>query len=94
MGETMDHTPVNPNQLHAYGMTFQDNPLSESPIFIATEDYEFMLTLSSKGTILGVTTITPMDKELHTCPHVTSSLVHEWDPQNVRPPKISLNVEE
>ena len=25
MGETMDHTMVNPNQLRAYGMTVQDN---------------------------------------------------------------------
>ena len=28
MGETMDHTLVNPNQLHAYGMTVQYNPFA------------------------------------------------------------------
>ena len=59
MGETMYHTLVNPNQLHAYGMTVQDNPFAEAPIFIVTEDHEFMLMLSSKGTILGVTTRNP-----------------------------------
>ena len=59
MGETMDHILVNPNQLRAYGMTVQDNPFTEAPIFISTEDHEFMILLSSKGTILGVTTRNP-----------------------------------
>ena len=36
MGETMDHTLVNSNQLRAYGMTVQENPFAEAPIFIAT----------------------------------------------------------
>ena len=31
MGETMDNTLVNPNQLRAYEMTVQDNFLSETP---------------------------------------------------------------
>ena len=66
MGETMDHTLVNPNQLRIYGMTVQDNPFAEAPIFIETEDHDFMLPFSSKGTILGVTTRTPIYKELHT----------------------------
>ena len=36
MGTTIDYTQVNPNQLHAYVMTVQDNPFEEAPIFIAT----------------------------------------------------------
>ena len=71
MGKTMDHTLVNPNKLHEYGMTVQDNPFSEAPIFTATGDHNFMITLSSKGTILGVTTRTPKDKEIQTFPHGT-----------------------
>ena len=77
MGETMDHTLVNPNQLLAYRMTVQDNPFSESPIFIATEDHDFMLLLSSKGAKIGFTTRTPTEKELQTCPHVTCLSVHD-----------------
>ena len=30
----------------------------------------------------------PIDKELQTCPHVTFLSAHEWDPQNIRFPKI------
>ena len=62
MGETMDHTLVNPNQLRAYGMTVQYNPFAETPIFIAMEDRDFMFLLSSKGNVLGVTTRTPTEK--------------------------------
>ena len=94
MGETMDHTLVKPNQLRAYGMIVKDNPFAEAPIFIATEDHDFMLTLSSKGTILGLTTRTTKDKELHMCPHVTCSLAHEWYPQNVSFSKSSHTMEE
>ena len=82
MGEIMYHTLVNPNQLRAYEMTVQDKHFSEAPIFVAMEDHDFMLVLSSKGNILGVTTITPTDKELQTYSHVTCSSVNEWDPQN------------
>ena len=57
MGETMDHTLMNPNQLRAYGMTVQDNPFSEAPIYIATYYHDLMILLTSKGTMLGVTKI-------------------------------------
>ena len=94
MGETMYHALVNTNQLRAYGMTVQDNHFSEAPIFIATEDHDFILPLSSKGTILGVTTRTPINKEIQICLHVTCLLAHEWDPQNVRFLKSSYTLEE
>ena len=94
MGETMDRTLVNPNQLCVYGMTVQDKPFVEAPIFIATKDHDFMFPLSSKWNILGFTTITPTDKELQTCPHVTCLSAHEWYPQNVIFPKSLRFVEE
>ena len=75
-------------------MTVQDKPLAEVPIFISTEEHDFMLPLSSKGNILGFATRTPTDKELQICPHVTCSLAHEWDPHNVCFPKSSRTVEE
>ncbi len=94
MGDQMEHTLINPNQLRAYGITVQDNPFDPAPIFISTEDNEFTLPLSSKGTVLGVATRTPTDQELQTCPHVVLSSEHEWDPQNVRFPRASRTVEE
>ena len=77
MGETMNHALLNPNQLRAYGMTVLDNPFSEAPIFIVIEDYDFMLLLSFKGTILGITTRISTYKELQTFPHITCLSEHE-----------------
>ena len=90
----MDHTLVKPNQLCAYGITVQDNPFSDDPIFTATEDHDSMLLLSYKRTILESTTIKPTEKELQTFPHVTCLLAHAWDPQNVCFPKSSRTAEE
>ena len=84
MGETIDHTMVNPDQLRLYGMTLQDKAFAEAQIFIATEDHDFIIPLSSKGTIIRVTKITPTDKEIHTYPHVTCLSSSEWDPQKFR----------
>ena len=53
-----------------------------------------MLPLYSKGTKLVVITRTPTYNDLQTCPHVTCSSAHEWDPQNFCFPKISHIVEE
>jgi hypothetical protein len=79
----MEHNLVNPNQLRAYGITVQDNLFDQAPIFISTEDNEFTLPLSSKGTVIGVATRTPTDQELQTCPHVALSSERKWDPQHV-----------
>ena len=62
MSATMYHTLVNPNRLRTYGMTVQDKPFAEAPIFIATENHDFMLPLSSKVTIIRVTTRNPTEK--------------------------------
>jgi hypothetical protein len=94
MGDQMEHTLINPNQLRTYRITVQDNLFDPAPIFISTEDNEFTLPLSSKGTVLGVATRTPTDQELQTCLHVVLSSEHEWDPQNVRLTRASRTVEE
>ncbi len=94
MGDKMENTLVNPNQLRAYGLTVQDNPFSESPTFVVTAGHECILPLMSQGTILGVSTRTPTNQELQSCPYVILLSEHEWDPQNVRFPKASRTVEE
>jgi hypothetical protein len=77
MGDQMEHTLINPNQLRAYGITVQNNPFDPAPIFISTEDNEFTLTLNSKGMVIGVATRTPTNQELQTCPHVILSSEHK-----------------
>ena len=95
MGDKMDHTLVNPNQLRSFGITVQDDPYSGAPTFISTEGNEFTMPLWSKGTTLGVSTRTPTEQELQeNQPHIILSSEHDWDPQNVRFPKARRAVEE
>ena len=77
MGDKMDHTLVNPNQLWAYGVSIQDNPFDAKPLSITTDD--FSVELYSEGTIICVDTRTPTDSELSLI--LTSP--HDWDPHNV-----------
>ena len=40
MGDTLDHTLVNPNQLRHYGNRVQDNLMQEICVSVITEDEE------------------------------------------------------
>ena len=83
MGDTMDYTLVNPNQLRHFGIKVQDDPTSDAPIHIVTEDASFSMELKMCGTIVYNDTHTPSQQELHDCPHIIMSSPHEWDPHNV-----------
>ena len=65
MGDKMEHTLVNPNQMRLFGGTVQDNPVCESPLYIMTEDGDFVLPLQMKGTNVMANTRTPTAQELH-----------------------------
>ena len=58
MGDSMETTLVNPNQLRYYGTQVQDNPASELPLSIITEDNEFSMDLTMAGTIVCADTFT------------------------------------
>ena len=50
MGDKLDHTLVNPNQLWAYGVSVLDNPFDTKPLSITTNDVSVELYL--EGTII------------------------------------------
>ena len=94
MGDKMNHSLINPNQLRLYGATVQDNPVCDYPLYIMTEDGEFVLTLGMKGTNVMANTHRPTMEELHDCMHITLSSHHLWDPHRVRFPESSRTVQE
>jgi len=94
MGDSMDTTLVNPNQLRHYGTQVQDNPMSEFPLSIITEDNEFSMELMMQGTIIYADTHTPSDKELHECPHINLTSNHPWDPHTVSFPRTCMMLED
>ena len=94
MGDKMDHTLINPNQMRHFGIKVQDNPYDDAPLYLMTEDGGFALPLTVLGTNIMANTQTPTAEELHTCPQVTLSSPHPWDPHRVRFPESSHTVQE
>ena len=64
MGDTLDHTLVNINQLRHYGTRVQDNLMSEITLSIITKYGEFSMELTMEVTIVYSKTHTPSDKQL------------------------------
>ena len=63
MGELMDHSLINPNQLRHYGIVVQDDPTSNRPLGITFTDTEFGLQLDHQETILYLETHPPTQQE-------------------------------
>ena len=87
MGDHMDHTLLNPNQLRHYGVRVQDDPTSPYPLSIVTEKNEFGMELSMDGTIVYVETHAPSERDLKEFPHIELTSPHSWDPLQVKFPK-------
>ena len=86
----MPHLPntlINPNQLRHYGVEVQDNPYSNSPLFIKNEDSSFGMELQTSGTTIFAHTFSPTQQELEDNPHIVLSSPHQWDPHTIEFPK-------
>ena len=77
MGNHMDHSLINNNQLRYYGIKVQDNPMLDTALSIITEDNELCMEPAMAGSVVYAETFTPSEKELHQCPHIILSLSHE-----------------
>ena len=73
MGNKMDHTLVNPNQMCHFGIKVQDNPYDNGPLYLMTEDGDFELPLTVQGTNIMEDTRTLTEEELQTCNQTTLS---------------------
>jgi hypothetical protein len=94
MGEEVDHSLVNPNQLRHFGITVQDNPYCRTQMHLSTEDEDVVIPLMSDGTVIHFSSRTPTEKELHECRHVELSSKAEWNPRDVSFPEAPDRVEE
>ena len=68
--------------------------MCDSPLYIMTEEGEFILPLGMKGTNVMVNTYTPTAEELHYCMHIKLSSHHSWDPHHMRLLESSRTVQE
>jgi hypothetical protein len=82
-GIKLDHSLINPNQVHSYGIGFSDNPFDhERGLRIDVND-ELQIPMQSRGTKIQFTSRTPTTKELQECPHVVMTSPTSWNPQKV-----------
>jgi len=93
MGDHMDHSLLNPNQLRHFGTIVQDNPYDPTQTHIANEDRTCVIPLSSFGTTLGFETFAPTDNDLQQFEHTILTSQLPWDPQHVTFPEPSHLVE-
>ena len=61
MGYQMEHSLLNPNQLRHFGVTVQDSPFADAPLYISTENGDFVLSLEILGTNIVANTRTPTE---------------------------------
>ena len=62
MGDKMDRTLVNPNQMRHFVIKVQDNPYDDAPLYLMTEDGDFSLLLAVQGTNIMADTCTPTEE--------------------------------
>ena len=93
MGNTLQHTLVNPNQLRAYSTTIQDNPFSSTPLQFESPTGP-TIPLTNMGTIIYCNTCALSDHELSTLPHIPLSYSATCDQHSVVFPTHRLEEEE
>ena len=81
MGDQLDHTLINPNQLSVYGVEVQDNPYSKEWLSIITN--ETIIPLYTQGTVICGETFTPTDSKSNNLPWLVLTSPHDWDPQKI-----------
>jgi hypothetical protein len=87
MGDLLDHSLLNPNQLRSHGIDVHDNPFGAVAMHIASNDDDFMHPMQADGTIIYFDSRTPTNHKLATCPHIVLSSPNEWNPRDVQFPE-------
>jgi hypothetical protein len=94
MGQHLDHSLINSNQLRHHGVTVPDNPYSGTSLHLASPDDEFVMPMQADGTTIYFNARTPTNHELAHCPHIVLSSHAQWDPREDQFPKPVHHVEE
>ena len=94
MGDHLQHSLLNPNQLRHHGIVVQDNPYADTSLHLTSFDDDFVLPMQSEGTTIFFDSRTPTNHELANCPHITLSSQALWNPSDVRFPQAAHRIEE
>ena len=94
MGDQLDHSLLNPNQLRHHGVVVQDNPYDAQSLHLSSYDDEYTIPMHADGTIIYFASRTPTDFELSHCHHIHLSSKAPWNPRDVQFPTTAHRAEE
>ena len=94
MGEALDHSLINPNQLRFHGIDVHDNPFGDVAMQIASDSNDFVHPMQADGTTIFFDSRMPTNHELDNCPHIVLSSSNEWIPRDVQFPSPAHQSEE
>ncbi|GFH55424.1 hypothetical protein CTEN210_11900 [Chaetoceros tenuissimus] len=81
-GDRMEKSLINPNQCRHYGVSLCDDPTDpHRPLAIRKE--RFSIPIQMFNSSCGFESRRPTIKELESCPRVTLSDTHSWNPETV-----------
>ena len=90
-GKKLDHSIINSNQLRCYETMVWENPLDPyRDLCIKTGDGN-MIDLTPNGTKIGFSSHVPTDKDLRMLPHIEVTSGSEWNPNNMKLGKMSMD---
>ena len=79
-GTALENPLINPNQIHAYGLSINDNPFNENEIDIDAE--ELFIPFDTTGTVVHFESHVPTEWETIHLP-VILIMADSWDPTTV-----------
>ncbi len=83
-GTKLDHSLINPNQVHAYGIPFWDNDPHDLDQRLSIDINDSLhIPLQSMGTKLNFRTRVPTALELNDCEHIQMTSPHVRNPTDV-----------
>jgi hypothetical protein len=94
MGDQLDKSLLNPNQLRHHAVIVQDNPFDSQSLHLSSHDDEITIPMYADGTVIYFLSRTPTDFELSHCRHVQLSSNSPWDPRDVQFPTTAHHMEE
>ena len=89
IGDHLQHTLINPNQLQHFVIEVQDNPFSRQPMGIILPHGHhdgIHITLLSTGTIIHKVTCSCKEDDLTSLTHILLTSNQLWDPHNIQFP--------
>ena len=94
MGDKLDHTLANPNQMRHHCIDVQDNHCMKNLMGTTFPEEDVMITLYMLGTIVCADTLSPSQQHLKDFTWIVLKYPHGWYPHSVSFPKGSHSEEE